>query len=431
MSIHSQKQLGEVAQPAPPVLLHMTTIPMSLTFLVGQAGYMRERGLRFRALSSPGPDLLAFGRREQVPVSAVEMQRRITPWRDLRALVSILRILRRNRPMIVHAHTPKAGVLGMSAAALSRIPVRIYHMRGLPLLSAAGLRRRLLWRTEWVACRLAHQVLCVSHSLRRVAIREGLCPPEKIRVLAGGSGNGVDAERRFNPERLGPEVRLEARRRLRIPDGATVVGFVGRIVRDKGIAELVEAWQGLSENHPDLRLLLVGPFEPQDPIAPEVEARLREDPRVHLTGMDWNTPPLYAAMDLVVLPTHREGFPNVPLEAAAMGLPVVATRVQGCIDAVRDGVTGTLVPPMSAPALARAIETYLQDPVLRRQHGALGRERVGREFRQELVWEALYREYSRLLLERAMLAPERAAAGGESRRPAKGSNRPGRASQSQ
>jgi glycosyltransferase involved in cell wall biosynthesis len=396
---------GEAAPSNGPMLLHVTTVPMSLTFLMGQVGYMKDRGFRVHAVSSPGPDLTSFASRERVPVSAVDMRRRITPLRDLRALAGFLLVLRRVQPSVVHAHTPKGGLLGMIAAALSRIPVRIYHMRGLPLLGATGPRRLLLRCSEWVACRLAHQVFCVSRSVRDEAIRAGLCPAAKVKVLARGSGNGVDAMERFNPQRLGAMARLETRRRLRIPVEATVVGFVGRIVRDKGIVELTEAWRMVRDADDKLQLLLVGPFEPQDPVPAEIEVRLREDPRVHLTGMDWDTPPLYAAMDLVALPTYREGFPNVPLEAAAMGLPVVATRIPGCIDAVQHGVTGTLVPPGDANALARAIEMYLANPVLRRQHGAEGQRRVRRDFRQDLIWNALYRQYLRLFQERGIPAP--------------------------
>ncbi|HEV2131543.1 MAG TPA: glycosyltransferase family 4 protein [Longimicrobiaceae bacterium] len=378
-------------------LLHITTVPVTLPFLVGQIGYMQKRGLAVRALSSPGEDLGRFGEREGIPTHAVEMLRRISPLRDLAAVARIVRVIRRTRPEIVHAHTPKGGLLWMIAAALARTPVRIYHIRGLPLMGATGARRRLLRATEQVACRLAHQVYCVSHSVREVAISEGICPPEKVKVLLGGSGNGVDAGGRYDPARLDPGTRLETRRRLRIPENAVVLGFVGRIVRDKGIVELATAWRTLRERHPQLHLLLVGPFEPQDPVPAETEAMLRSDPRVHLTGMDWETPPFYAAMDVVVLPTYREGFPNVPLEAAAMQLPVVATCIPGCVDAVQDGVTGTLVPPRDAAALEAALQRHIEDAELRRRYGRAGRERVLREFRQEAIWEALYQEYRRLL----------------------------------
>jgi glycosyltransferase involved in cell wall biosynthesis len=380
-----------------PKLLHITTVPMSLTFFRGQVGYMKERGLDVHALSSPGPDLDAFGVREGVPVSAVEMSRRITPLRDLLAIGKLVREMVRTRPTIVHAHTPKGGLLGMIAAYIYGAPVRIYHMRGLPLMGATGSRRRMLWLSEWLSCRLAGSVLCVSHSVRETAVEERICPPSKIKVLCGGSGNGVDSGGRFDPDSQDLEARREVRRKFGIPADAVVVGFVGRLVRDKGIVELVQAWSSLRDRYPAMHLLLVGPLEPQDPVPGDTEMVLREDPRIHLAGMDWNTPPLYAAMDVVALPTYREGFPNVPLEAAAMGLPVVATRIPGCIEAVADGETGILVAARNSQDLARAVAGYLDDPTLRRAHGHAGRERVRREFRQEAIWEALLGEYRHCL----------------------------------
>jgi glycosyltransferase involved in cell wall biosynthesis len=386
-------------------VLHLTTVPMSLTFLRGLAGYLRQDGFEVHALSSPGPELEAFRDGEGVRVYGIEMRRRITPLRDLRAVAAIVRVLKRVDPRIVHAHTPKGGLLGMIAAALAGVPVRIYHMRGLPMMGATGPRRLLLRWTEMIACRLAHRVLCVSRSLREVAIDERLCPAEKIVVLGGGSGQGVDAAERFDPDRLGNAVGRETRSRLGIPASAAVVGFVGRLVRDKGIVELAEAWSELRTRLPEAHLLLVGPWEPQDPVPAEVQARLESDPRVHLAGMDWDTPALFAAMDLVLLPSYREGFPNVPLEAAAMRLPVVATRIPGCVDAVQDGVTGTLVPPRDSRALAEAALAYMRDPDLRRRHGEAGRRRVLLEFRREVIWGALHREYMELLQARGLPAP--------------------------
>lgn len=378
-------------------ILHITTVPMSLTFLRGQVAYMKARGFSVHALSAPGEDLLQFGQEEGVPIHAVAMTRRVSPLRDCIALVRMRREIQKIRPAIVHAHTPKGGLLGIIAAMLSGVPVRIYQMRGLPLTTATGIVRSLLFLTEWIACRLAHVVLCNSHSMRRLAIEQGICRPSKIKVLLGGSGNGVDAAERFNPARLGLEARSTTRSTLGIPSDALVVGFVGRIVREKGIVELSAAWRLLREDYPQAHLLIVGPFETQDPVPGQEVASLQSDPRVHLTGMDWNTPPLYSAMDVVALPTYREGFPNVPIEAAAMRLPVVATSVPGCVDAVEDGGTGILVPPRDSAALAAALRSYLDDPDLRRKHGEAGRERVLHEFRQEVLWEAILEEYRKLL----------------------------------
>jgi glycosyltransferase involved in cell wall biosynthesis len=233
--------------------------------------------------------------------------------------------------------------------------------------------------------------------VRGVAVAEGLTPADKIKVLLSGSANGVDAEGVFHPGRFSAEVRAKVRARHGVPADALVAGFVGRLVRDKGLAELARAWKALRNEFPALHLLVVGPFEPQDPVAAEVTELLTNDPRIHLVGMQWDMPPLYAAMDYVVLPTYREGLPVVPLEAAAMALPVVATRIPGCVEAVQDGVTGTLAPVRDASALAGAMRAYIQDPELRVRHGQAGRERVLRDFRPEAMSAALYEEYLTLL----------------------------------
>ena len=387
-------------------LVHVMTVPQSLAFLTGQVGYMKERGFDIHCLSSPGEFLARFADRENVCVHPVDMPRRITPLRDVVALARIWTVLRRIRPHIVHAHTPKGGVLGMVSAWLARVPVRIYHMRGLPFTTATGWRRRLLMWSERISCGLAHRVLCVSSSVRQLAVDSRLCRPDKIVVLARGSGNGVDAAQRFNDSNISPSLREETLRRFNIPPEALVLGFIGRIVRDKGIIELAGAWKELRQDFPDLHLLLVGLHEMQDPIPAEIDRTLHNDPRVHFLGEQKNTPPLYAIMDVLALPTYREGFLNVLLEAAGMKVPIVATQVPGCTDAVQDGVTGMLVPPCDAGRLAGAIQTYLKDPELRRAHGSAARDWVLRDFRPEGIWQAVYQEYVRCLLRKG-LTPQR------------------------
>jgi glycosyltransferase involved in cell wall biosynthesis len=329
-------------------------------------------------------------------VHAIEMPRRITPFRDLIALARLWFLLRRLHPDIVHSHTPKGGLLGCLAALLAGVPVRIYHIRGLPFTTATGGRRRLLRATERISCAAATRVLCVSHSVREQALAEGLCSAEKVAVLRGGSGNGVDADERFEPTRHIPAGR-KVRRELGISVDAIVIGFVGRIVRDKGVVELTAAWQSLSDANDQLWLLLVGPFEDEDAVPTTTRATLEAHPRVRLTETAWEIPPFYAAMDIVCLPSYREGFPNVPLEAGAMGLPVVATRIPGCTDAVVDGTTGLLVPPRDPRSLEAALRRYVDDPELRIRHGTAARQHVLALFRQEALWAALLAEYRRLL----------------------------------
>ena len=386
----------------PVKLLHMTTVPMTLMFMRGQVDFMRAKGFELALLSSPGSTLDHFAEEYHLPAYGVPMERRVTPGRDLLSLVELVRILRRERPTILHAHTPKAGLLGMVAAFLARVPVRIYHLRGLPLATAEGSTRLLLRLAEKTAALLAHRVLAVSASLRRAAAEAGVCRAKKIEVLAGGSGNGVDAHERFNPARFTAEDRLAARRRWGVPDDAVVIGFVGRLTRDKGLLELATAFRVLAHTNPRLRMVIVGPEEKREPVPEKSLESLQRDHRVHFTGMLDDAAVAYLAMDILVLPTYREGFPNVILEAGAMELPVVATAVTGCVDAVVDGVTGRLVPARHAAALTAAIAAYIEQPELAREHGKNGRERVLKDFRQEVIWQELESFYRRMLEARGL-----------------------------
>lgn len=381
----------EAARPGRLRLVHVTTVPQTLLFLSGQSAYLRARGIDVVAVSSPGDALRRFGEQERVPCHAIRMERAISPLRDLVALARLVACFVRLRPDVVDAHTPKGGLLGMVAAWLAGVPVRVYHVHGLRFTTATGLRRRVLRATERVAAALATRVLVVSPSVAAAAAEEALFRPGRTRVLLGGSINGVDAAGRFRP--AAPGERRAARASLGIPEDAEVIGFVGRLCREKGLAELAEAWRALREEHPRAHLVLVGEREPQDPLPAVAAALLDGDPRVHAAGFAWDVPRHLRAMDLVALPSWREGFPVVPLEAAAMGLPVVATRVAGCVDAVVDGVTGALVPARDAGALAAALGAYLRDPSLRARHGAAGRERVLRDFEQARLWQALHEEY--------------------------------------
>jgi lipopolysaccharide/colanic/teichoic acid biosynthesis glycosyltransferase/glycosyltransferase involved in cell wall biosynthesis len=383
--------------PRRPTLVHVTTVPQTLAFLRGQVAYMKSRGYDVAAVSSPGPALAAFGRSEGIEVHPVDMPRRITPLGDLVALVRLVRLFRRIRPDVVHGHTPKGGLLGMIASWLAGVPVRIYTLHGLPLETAKGLKRTLLRWCERVSCGLARQVFAVSDSLRRRAASCGVSKAEHIRVLGAGTVNGVDAEKRFVPASVCSYEAARARRALGIPSEVRVVGFVGRVVQDKGVEDLVEAWKELREEFTDLHLLVVGPSEPQDPISSEARRVLRSDPRVRLAGDIESMRAMYSVMDVVALPTYREGFPQVPLEAAAMERPVVASSVTGCVDAVLGGETGTLVPPRDPHGLAGALGAYLKDPELRRRHGKAARARVLRDFRPENLWVLTHWAYQEFL----------------------------------
>jgi glycosyltransferase involved in cell wall biosynthesis len=300
------------------------------------------------------------------------------------------------RPTVTNVGTPKAGLLGGFAAWLTRVPCRFYTLHGLRFETTTGFRRKLLIYAERLACRFAHRVVCVSRSVREKAIASGLVDRDRALIFGAGSCNGVDVARFApTPQRIGRAAEL--RHQFRIPPDAPVVLFVGRLTSDNGIAELMEAFSQLENRFPKLRLLLVGSFEDGDPLPADVRNRLESHPRVILAGPVNDPAPYYAVADFLVLPSHREGLPTVVLEGHAAGKPVIGAAATGIVDLLVDGETGLLFPVGDASALAAAIARLIDDKALARKLALAGQEQVKRNFRQELIWAALRREYLKVL----------------------------------
>lgn len=379
-----------------PLILLGVTSALSVRFFNGQVSSLRQAGFEVRIVSSPGKELDAVSVQDSIRVAGISMNREISPLADCVSIVRLVSLLRRWRPTITDFGTPKAGLLGGVAALLTRVPIRGYKIRGLRLETAQGWKRRLLTSAERLACKCAHRINCVSPSLRDRVIELGLAPAHKVSVLAHGTSNGV-AVSRFAPTESNLARADATRLELAIPRDAPVIGFVGRFTRDKGIRELMEAYAELRLNIPDLRLLLVGCFEDGDPVSRDVRDQIENDPHIIRPGFVSDTSPYYHLMDLLVLPTYREGFPGVPLEAQAAGKPVVTTNATGAIDSVQDGVTGLIVPVGDSKALAGAIRRLLQDQPLREAMGRAGQEWVAREFNGDRVRAALVEEYQKLI----------------------------------
>ncbi len=281
----------------------------------------------------------------------------------------------------------------MIAAYLAGVPVRIYTQRGLRLETCSGWRLWLLTMTERLAGFCADRVLFVSPSLRATCLERKLVREAKALVIGSGSSNGVNAER-IIARRNSADVR-DIAARYGIAPGAPVVGFVGRLTRDKGVRELAAAFTLIRHGHPGVKLLVVGYFEDGDPVDAETISALKSDPDVVITGFVKDASAYYHVMSVLAFPSHREGFPNVPLEAACAGLPTVGFSATGVVDAIQHGVTGTIVPLGDVAALANAITGYLTDPALRRRHGTAAKERALRDFPSARIWNGLldlYRE---------------------------------------
>jgi glycosyltransferase involved in cell wall biosynthesis len=380
-----------------PRLVYIMTSAPSAMFLRGQLTFMRERGFEVVVISAPGDELGLIREREGVTTVPIPMEREINPLKDLVSLLRLYTVLRRLRPAIVNAGTPKAGLLGMIAACAARVPVRIYFLLGLRLETTRGIKRFVLSVAERCASAFAHGVICDSESLRRLYVKLGYTTEAKTCVPGKGSPNGIFADE-ITPT---PQVRERARAlraRLGIPDGAPVVGFAGRLTRDKGVPELLDAFDLILASFPDARLLMLGDFEEGDPIPKSYLKRLRSHPLVVMTGFVSDPASYYRIMDIVAFPSYREGLAGPPLEAALVAeIPTVAFEATGTVDAVCDGVTGTIVPLGDVTSFARAIERYLRNDLLRREHGEAGRKYVLRHFSPEIVNGAIYEEYVRLL----------------------------------
>lgn len=379
--------------PERPRLLYAMSSSLAVGYLEGQLQYFQNRGFDVTVLTPKGrKGEWDVPRPEDIPFIEVPMEQEIAPLRDLASLWHLWRIVRRLRPAVSNVGTPKAGLLAGFAAWLNRVPCRIYTLHGLRFETTKGLKRRILIFAERLACCFAHRVICVSQSVREKAIACGLASPQRLVVLGSGSCNGVDASRfAATPELM--RRAAELRSKLGIPVGVPVVAFVGRLTRDKGIPELMEAFLRLGNQFPDLRLLLVGCFQKGDPLPLHTRRCLETHPRVIFAGAVQDTAAYYAIADIVVLPSHREGLPMVVLEAHAAGKPVVGASVTGIVNIVLDGETGLLFSVGNVAALTGAIAKLITDKAMARKLGAAGRERVKREFQQERVWEALYREY--------------------------------------
>jgi glycosyltransferase involved in cell wall biosynthesis len=379
-------------------LVLITNVADSFGLYRGQIQFLTEHGFEVHLVSSPGRLLLETAQREKVAVHAVDMPRKMSPLADILAICRLSKLLKKIQPTIVHASFPKGGLIGVIAARLARVPHIIYGMRGLRFETSTGWRRQLLFSTEKISCTLADLVIANSYGNQKRAISLGLVnKPEKIRVLANGSSNGIDARDRFNPEKFSAAVRAELRSQYKVPTADCVIGFVGRLVRDKGITELAEAWHKLRKINDNISLVLVGPIESHDPLPAAVLEGLRSDKKVVFTGQVSDPAPFYTMMDITVLPSYREGFPNTPMEAAAMGLPVVATNIDGCSEAVLDEITGLLVPVHDSASLSRAIQSLIDNPGKRQELGEKGRQRMLEKFNPEGIWRNLYTIYQEQL----------------------------------
>jgi glycosyltransferase involved in cell wall biosynthesis len=374
---------------------HITTVDLSLRYLLlNQLVDIREAGYDVYGISAAGtnvPAIEAAGIRH----IAVPMTRSLTPAADLLSLWRLFRIMRHRRFTIVHTHNPKPGLIGQVAARLARVPIVVNTLHGFYFHEhMRPAWRRLYIFLEKIAARCSDVILSQNSEDIKTAIDERICRPEQIKYL----GNGIDLTL-FDRARLNGQQLLIKRQMLGLPENVPVVGFVGRLVEEKGILDLLAAMQVVRRVLPDVRLLIVGPQDQKksDALTPAVVKDFSLTEICVFTGLRQDMPDLYAIMDVFVLPSHREGFPRSPMEASAIGVPCIVTDIRGCRETVFPDENGLLIPLGDSAACAQAILSILTDrersSTLSRRGQSLARER----FDERLVFERVKLEYATLL----------------------------------
>lgn len=377
-------------------LVRVTTVPLSLEKLLeGQLNYMQDH-YQVTAVSSDPSRLTDLGTEIGVDTYAVEMTREITPGKDLQAVWKLFRFFKKEQPLIVHTHTPKAGIVGMVAAKLAGVPIRLHTVAGLPLLEARGGTRKLLEAVEKATYSCATMVYPNSCRIHEYLVKEHFGPSNKFKVIGNGSSNGIDTTY-FSPSLYSASDRFETRKKWKIPAGDKVFVFVGRLVGDKGINELVGAFDQLNRKYTETTLLLVGPFEQDlDPIKEENLEKIKNHPKIIETGYQDDVRPFFAASDVLTFPSYREGFPNVVMQAGAMGLPAIVTNINGCNEIVEERKNGIIIPVRSISGLYKAMENLIANDDLREELSRQARQMIVTNYERQTIWEALLEEYKHL-----------------------------------
>jgi len=377
-------------------LVRITTIPLSLEKLLeGQLTFMNQH-FEVIAVSAEKKRLEEYGFNNKVRTFWIEMTRAITPLQDLQALIKLYRFFKKEKPLIVHTHTPKAGIVGMLAGKLARVPIRLHTVAGLPLLETKGSKRKVLDAVEAFTYKLATRVYPNSFELKKIILNLSYAKESKLKVLGEGSSNGIDTGY-FNPSDFSHTDNLRLKEKLNIPESDFIYIFVGRLVKEKGINELVKSFVSLQKDRPEISLLLVGPFEQElDPLDSNVYHLIQTHPKIFTTGYQQDVRPYFSISDVLAFPSYREGFPNVVMQANAMGVPAIVTNINGCNEIIEDGQNGIIIPVKSKEALMNAMKEVLDKVSLRMKLSENARKLIQKKYERSQYWQILLKEYKEL-----------------------------------
>lgn len=374
-------------------LVRITTVPLSLEkLLTGQLHFMSSF-YNVIAVSSDVKRLEKYGEQEKVAVFPIEMTRQITPVKDVLAVIKLYFFLKKTKPFIVHTHTPKAGIVGMLASKLAGVPNRLHTVAGMPLLEQRGLKRKILDFVEKLTYSCATKVYPNSFKMKDIIIENAYCPTSKLKVLGNGSSNGINTSY-FDESHFSENDKASLKSELGISPTDFVFVFVGRIVADKGINELIAAFIDIQKLRKEVKLLLVGPFEQElDPLNEETLNQINSNKSIISVGYQLDVRPYFAISNSLVFPSYREGFPNVVMQAGAMGLPCIVTDINGCNEIIENQKNGCIIPVKNQKVILESMINFIDDKEQFFEMQQNARNMIVSRFDQQFMWDIILKEY--------------------------------------
>lgn len=376
-------------------VIRISTVPVSLAVLLkGQLNYLNQY-YQIVGASSGGEALDIVQEQENISVKAIEIKRQIDIKMDIVSLWNLYRFLKKEKPLIVHSITPKAGLLSMVAAKLAGIPIRVHTFTGLIFPYRRGILQKVLILMDRILCLCATNIYPEGVGVMNDLISYKITS-KPLKVLANGNVNGIDTDY-FNPSLFDSVQNLKLMQKMKIKEGNFIFIFVGRLVSEKGLNELVEVFDEISRENLHTKLLLIGPIESDsDPLKPETIRIMDENPQIILTGLEPDIRPFLAVSDALVFPSYREGFPNVVIQAGAMGLPSIVTDISGSNEIIINEKNGSIIPVKDTQALKEKMKLYIADEKLVSRLSANSRPMIKSRYEQKVVWDALLNEYKLL-----------------------------------
>ncbi len=379
-------------------IIRITTVPMSLKYLLkGQMSFMSQNGLDVIMVSSDGQELEEVIKSEKCNHYIVPLTRKITILKDLKATYNLYKLIRREKPDIVHTHTPKAGIIGMLSSFFARVPIRLHTVAGLPLMESTGFKRIVLNFVEKLTYKCSTKVYPNSYGLKKIILKYKFTSEKKLEVIGNGSSNGIDTSY-FDPELFSIKDKEVLKTNLGINKTDFIFVFVGRIVSDKGINELVEAFDKICLVEENIKLLLVGPFEDElDPLQKKIKLLINNNENIISVGYQNDVRPYFSISNCLVFPSYREGFPNVVMQAGAMKLPSIVSDINGCNEIIENNINGLVIKVKSVDAIYDAMINLTSDKLLFNKLRLNSRDRIRINYERISYWNLLLNEYENLI----------------------------------